>query len=185
MSRFHWISKDVREDKDITRDSKLSTVTVRSSPEVTYSGEWTTSRRELWCFYLYSIVRFSLLFFRAFFLIFYRSRKGNNGLAGFRFGPSQFQNLLHFAGYDLSYPPFTKPCGSGSNCVLPFMGQVRNSPSFFHLSHLRCSSMGLPFYILLLWVVNSIILLANGICFAIQAVMLLMIGAWADYGTWR
>ncbi|KAH9988977.1 autophagy-related protein 22-like protein [Russula vinacea] len=33
--------------------------------------------------------------------------------------------------------------------------------------------------------INSIILLANGICFAIQAVMLLMIGAWADYGTWR
>ncbi|KAH9995706.1 hypothetical protein BJV77DRAFT_989635 [Russula vinacea] len=133
MSRFHWNSKDIREDRDITSDSKLSTVS-GSSPEVSHSGEWTTSRRELWCFYLYSIVRF---------------------------GPSQFQNLLHFAGYDLSYPPFTKPCGSGSNCVLPFMGQVRNSPSFFHLP--------LYIYILLLWV----------------AVMLLMIGAWADYGTWR
>ncbi|KAH9995709.1 autophagy-related protein 22-like protein [Russula vinacea] len=33
--------------------------------------------------------------------------------------------------------------------------------------------------------INSIILLTNGICFAIQAVTLLMIGAWADYGTWR
>jgi MFS-type transporter involved in bile tolerance (Atg22 family) len=33
--------------------------------------------------------------------------------------------------------------------------------------------------------VNSIVLLTNGVSFAIQAVVLLMIGAWADYGTWR
>jgi hypothetical protein len=37
----------------------------------------------------------------------------------------------------------------------------------------------------LLHAVNSIILLTNGISFAIQAILLLMIGAWADYGTWR
>jgi len=180
MSRFQWNTKDIREDRDAS-DSNLSTVS-RSSPEVTHLGEWTTSRRELLCFYLYSIVRFSL-FFCTFFPIFYRRPKGNNGLAGFRFGPSQIQNLLYFAGHDLSQPPFAKPCSSGSNCVLPFLGHVRNSSSFSHRPHLRYSSMGL--YIILLWVVNSIILLTNGICFAIQAVMLLMIGAWADYGTWR
>ena len=33
--------------------------------------------------------------------------------------------------------------------------------------------------------VNSIILLTNGISFAVQAILLLTIGAWADYGTWR
>ncbi|KIK32053.1 hypothetical protein CY34DRAFT_102312, partial [Suillus luteus UH-Slu-Lm8-n1] len=33
--------------------------------------------------------------------------------------------------------------------------------------------------------VNSIVLLTNGISFAIQAALLLLIGAWADYGTWR
>ena len=33
--------------------------------------------------------------------------------------------------------------------------------------------------------VNSIILLTNGISFAIQAILLPVIGAWADYGTWR
>ena len=33
--------------------------------------------------------------------------------------------------------------------------------------------------------VNSIVLLTNGISFALQAVVLLIIGAWADYGTWR
>lgn len=41
------------------------------------------------------------------------------------------------------------------------------------------------FLLFLLCVVNSIVLLTNGISFAIQAVLLLMIGAWADYGTWR
>ena len=33
--------------------------------------------------------------------------------------------------------------------------------------------------------VNSIVLVTNGISFALQAVLLLIIGAWADYGTWR
>jgi hypothetical protein len=41
------------------------------------------------------------------------------------------------------------------------------------------------FIFFLLCVVNSIVLLTNGISFAVQAVLLLMIGAWADYGTWR
>ena len=37
-----------------------------------------------------------------------------------------------------------------------------------------------------LWTtVNSIVLLTNGISFAIQALLLLAIGAWADYGSWR
>ena len=33
--------------------------------------------------------------------------------------------------------------------------------------------------------VNAIVLLTNGISFALQAVILLTIGAWADYGQWR
>ena len=49
--------------------------------------------------------------------------------------------------------------------------------------------MNLPpsftFRFFMLCVVNSIVLLTNGISFAFQAVLLLMIGAWADYGTWR
>ncbi|KAI0833634.1 autophagy-related protein 22-like protein [Trametes gibbosa] len=78
-----------------------------------------TTRLELWAFYVYYI--------------------GNNGLSGFNFGPSQFQNLLFLAGYDPSW--------------------VRD--------------------------VNSIVLLTNGISFALQAAVLLIIGAWADYGRWR
>ncbi|KAH0832897.1 MFS general substrate transporter [Lanmaoa asiatica] len=98
-----------------------------------------TSRRELWAFYLYYV--------------------GNNGLSGFNFGPSQFQNLLYLAGYDPAYPPYSAPCGNGTGCVLPYLGQIRD--------------------------INSIVLLTNGISFAVQAVLLLVIGAWADYGQWR
>ncbi|KAG1905418.1 uncharacterized protein F5891DRAFT_1009254 [Suillus fuscotomentosus] len=49
--------------------------------------------------------------------------------------------------------------GSNTDCVLPYLGKMRN--------------------------INSIVLLTNGISFAIQAVLLLMIEAWADYGTQR
>ncbi|KAG7089392.1 hypothetical protein E1B28_011080 [Marasmius oreades] len=109
-----------------------------TAPEDTQLSDWTTNRVELWSYYLYYV--------------------GNNGLAGFNFGPSQFQNLLSLAGYDPSAPPFTLPCGDGQ-CVLPFLGAVRN--------------------------INSIVLLTNGISFAVQAALLLFIGAWADYGRWR
>jgi len=66
----------------------------------------TTTRLELWSYYLYYV--------------------GNNGLSGFNFGPSQFQNLLFLAGYDPSNEPFTTPCGTGS-CVLPYLDRVRDS----------------------------------------------------------
>ena len=52
--------------------------------------------------------------------------QGNNGLSAFNFGPSQFQNLLFLAGYDPSQPPFAAPCGAGTDCVLPYLGQVRD-----------------------------------------------------------
>lgn len=40
-------------------------------------------------------------------------------------------------------------------------------------------------YMLMELSVNSIVLLTNGISFALQAVILLVVGAWADYGRWR
>ncbi|KAF8150707.1 MFS general substrate transporter [Crassisporium funariophilum] len=103
-----------------------------------HSDLWTTTRLELWSYYVYYV--------------------GNNGLSGFNFGPSQFQNLLFLAGYDPTQPAGTTPCGN-NGCVLPYLGQVRD--------------------------INSIVLLTNGISFAIQAILLLFIGAWADYGRWR
>ncbi|KAF8434079.1 MFS general substrate transporter [Boletus edulis BED1] len=114
-------------------------VATPTEPDSSAEATLTTSRRELWAFYLYYV--------------------GNNGLSGFNFGPSQFQNLLFLAGYDPAYPPYSAPCGTGTGCVLPYLGRIRD--------------------------INSIVLLTNGISFAIQAVLLLVVGAWADYGQWR
>ena len=55
MSRFPWSSKDDRKDSDVS-DSNPGV----PSSEVARLGEWTTSRREIWCFYLYSIVSVAL-----------------------------------------------------------------------------------------------------------------------------
>ncbi|QRV89669.1 autophagy-related protein 22 [Ceratobasidium sp. AG-Ba] len=101
--------------------------------------KWQTTKKELWSYYLYYV--------------------GNNGLAGFNYGPSQFQNLLYLAGYDQAQPPYSTSCEGDAVCVLPFMGKVRD--------------------------ISSIVLITNGIAFAIQAVLFLIIGAWADYGSWR
>ena len=68
----------------------------------------TTTRKELWAYYLYYI--------------------GNNGFTGFKFGPSQFQNLIYLAGYDPTQEPFTTPCNT-NGCVLPFLGRTRDGPS--------------------------------------------------------
>lgn len=86
----------------------------------------TTSQKELWSYYIYYI--------------------GNNGLSGFNFGPSQFQNLLFLAGYDPTAPPFSTPCGPSNGCVLPYLGRVRDSKFIqYHSCHchlvLDCSKL--------------------------------------------
>ncbi|KZO91552.1 hypothetical protein CALVIDRAFT_568118 [Calocera viscosa TUFC12733] len=84
---------------------------------------------------------------------------GDNGVAGISFGPSQFQNLLYLAGWDQADPTGNTPCIGNAVCVLRFAGSIRD--------------------------VNSIVLITVGMAFAVQTVMFLFIGAWADYGTWR
>ena len=54
MTRFPWSSKDDHGNTDIGD----SNVNGRPSPQATRLNEWSTSRRELWCFYLYFVVRF-------------------------------------------------------------------------------------------------------------------------------
>lgn len=88
-------------DEKFVSESPTPSASTPSSP----GKQTVTTRRELWSYYVYYI--------------------GNSGLPGFNFGPSQFQNLLFLAGYDPSYPPFTVPC-STAECVLPFIGQVRD-----------------------------------------------------------
>ncbi|KAH8925171.1 hypothetical protein BT69DRAFT_1216815 [Atractiella rhizophila] len=83
---------------------------------------------------------------------------GNNGLSLFNFAPTAFQNLLYQAAESpaLSH----NPLASADNPVhLPFAGGMRTP--------------------------NSVVLLANGISFAIQSAIFLIFGSWADFGTFR
>lgn len=79
---------------------------------------------------------------------------GNSGLGPFNFGPSQFQNLLYLQASALG----NGTCGDTGqpDCRLAFAGSQRT--------------------------VESIVLLCNGLSFAIQAVLFLVIGSFADYG---
>jgi hypothetical protein len=55
MTRFPRNSKDDHGDRDIgDSDVNVSGPT----PQVPRLNKWSTSRRELWCFYLYFVVRF-------------------------------------------------------------------------------------------------------------------------------
>ncbi|CBQ73374.1 related to AUT4-breakdown of autophagic vesicles inside the vacuole [Sporisorium reilianum SRZ2] len=79
---------------------------------------------------------------------------GNSGLGPFNFAPSQFQNLLSQQATNVG----ASQCGNDGqpDCRLMFMGKDRT--------------------------VESIVLLSNGISFAIQAVLFIAIGSFADYG---
>ncbi|CEH16194.1 hypothetical protein CBOM_06059 [Ceraceosorus bombacis] len=82
---------------------------------------------------------------------------GNSGLGPFNYSPSQAQNLLTLAAEKAG----NGTCGGDAQpvCRLRWAGQDRT--------------------------VQSIVLLANGISFAIQAALFLIIGSMADYGRWR
>lgn len=79
---------------------------------------------------------------------------GNSGLGPFNFAPSQFQNLLSQQATNVG----AGQCGNDSqpDCRLMFMRKDRT--------------------------VESIVLLSNGVSFAIQAVLVIAIGSFADYG---
>lgn len=89
----------------------------------------------------------------------------------FNFAISAWQNLLYLAGTD---PATGAACGDGgeypqlssarvhwltTDCVLTAYGSTRS--------------------------VNSIVLITNGISFALQAALFLIMGSMADYGSWR
>lgn len=115
---------EVELDRELSKTASVPAVLESQAPE--RRAQWTTTRVELWAFYVYYIVSIIPEFILDF-CVLIRRAQGNNGLSGFNFGPSQFQNLLYLAGYDPSQAPYTAPCGSGTDCVLPFMGRVRDS----------------------------------------------------------
>ncbi|EPQ27454.1 uncharacterized protein PFL1_04992 [Pseudozyma flocculosa PF-1] len=88
---------------------------------------------------------------------FYLYYVGNSGLGPFNFAPSQLQNLLS----QQSIAAGNGLCGGDGQpeCRLRWAGKDRT--------------------------IEGIVLLSNGIAFAIQAVLFLTIGSFADYGTFR
>lgn len=84
---------------------------------------------------------------------------GNNGLGPFNFGPTAFQNLLSQASYDFRFPAGSMMCDTSSpdTCGLHFAGRDRT--------------------------INSIVLISNGISFAIQAAIFVIFGTFADYSS--
>nr|XP_019009024.1 uncharacterized protein I206_05664 [Kwoniella pini CBS 10737]OCF47805.1 hypothetical protein I206_05664 [Kwoniella pini CBS 10737] len=112
--------------------------TLFASPLPIVGERKTTTRKEVWSWYLYYV--------------------GNSGLGPFNFAISAWQNLLYQAGWDPAFPRGTVACGDGG-CNLIAYGRERS--------------------------VNSIVLITNGLSFAFQAVIFLIVGSFADYGVWR
>ncbi|WWC65513.1 uncharacterized protein I303_108131 [Kwoniella dejecticola CBS 10117] len=110
--------------------------TLFASPLPIVGARKTTTRKEVWSWYLYYV--------------------GNSGLGPFNFAISAWQNLLYQAGWDPAFPRGTVACGDGG-CNLVAYGTE----------------------------LNSIVLITNGLSFAFQAVIFLIVGSFADYGVWR
>lgn len=89
---------------------------------------------------------------------FYLYYVGNSGLPTFNFAPIAFQNLLTLAAQQF-YASATCTEDDTSGCRLPFAGSNRT--------------------------INSLVLLCNGISFAIQASIFLSVGSMADFGRGR
>ncbi|KDE02898.1 hypothetical protein MVLG_06583 [Microbotryum lychnidis-dioicae p1A1 Lamole] len=97
--------------------------------EIETDPEQVTTRWKLWSYYVYYI--------------------GNSGLGPFNFGPTQFQNLLYYAGHNLGT---NDPCDS--------------SVAWCSLLSVKPNETSAP-------------------RFLSRTVIFLMIGSYADYGTWR
>ncbi|KAH8426916.1 uncharacterized protein LDX57_004639 [Aspergillus melleus] len=96
----------------------------------------TTSRRELWSYYLYY--------------------NGDNGVGPGSYTQALFQWALNGAGWQPGTNP-PKPCSDSSPCVVPWAGGTRS--------------------------VSSVVLIANGLCFAFMTVIFVWLGSAADYGS--
>ncbi|EKV07340.1 Atg22B-2p [Penicillium digitatum] len=96
----------------------------------------TTTRKELWSYYLYY--------------------NGDNGVGPGSYSQTLFQEALNGAGHQPgSNPP--QACTDSSACVVPWVGGTRS--------------------------VSSVVLIANGLCFAFMTVIFVWLGSAADYGT--
>ncbi|KAH9899451.1 MFS general substrate transporter [Cubamyces lactineus] len=86
---------------------------------------------------------------------YYLYYNGNNGIGPFGYTVTLFQSLAHKAGYDPAKGPGNS-CTPTGQCVLPWAGGAKS--------------------------VNSIVLLAQGVSFAIMTLLFTTVGSVADYG---
>lgn len=145
--------------------------------EESASRKWATSRTELWAFYVYYIVS---------------AVPSAASLRPYRYVPNHRETTASRASTSAphnsricSFLPDTTPVNPHSQprAVRTPAASCRiseRSAMVLFLQHLPAAQHHDRFY-----AVNSIVLLTNGISFALQAIVLLIIGAWADYGTWR
>ena len=145
--------------------------------EESVSQKWATSRTELWAFYVYYIVSAVL---------------SVSCLSRYRFEPN-FRETTASQG-STSVPRSSRICSFSPDTIpvnLPLQPHaVRTPAASCRISErsamvLFLQHSGATQHDNRLYAVNSIVLLTNGISFALQAIVLLVIGAWADYGTWR
>jgi hypothetical protein len=114
----------------------------------------TTTRKELWSYYLYYNVRFLL---PDMIRKITDQSQGDNGVGPGSYSQALFQYVLTGAGWDPAVSPIQKGnCGS-AGCVVAWGSGTRS--------------------------VASVVLIANGICFAVMTVMFVGLGSAADYGT--
>lgn len=133
----------------------------------------TTTRRELWSYYLYyngesSGSEADLL--SSLIIVEYRgqwsrarilqpspvSTQQSTNASTFGLTPSSFQWALNGAGFQPNTNP-PKPCTNSSPCVVPWAGGTRS--------------------------VSSVVLIANGLCFTFMTVIFVWLGSAADYGS--
>ena len=179
----HVVGATDSDDKDLSLNPNLS----GPSPETIRLGEWSTSRRELWCFYLYYVVRFFSFFGVVSFSTDQRATmdcldstlaRPNSRISSTSLAMTRASHRLpnHAAAAPIVCYRIWDACAIVSLILAFLTGHAGVADGF---------APSFSLYFSLICVVNSIVLLTNGISFAIQAILLLMVGAWADYGTWR
>lgn len=92
-------------------------------------------------------------------LCYYLYYFGNTGIGPWNYAPTQLQNILFQAGFDPDVMPYGQVACDAGSCYLKFAGVDKP--------------------------IASVVLDISGISFAVQVVVSLIIGAYADYGSWR
>jgi len=112
----------------------------------------TTTRKELWSYYLYYNVGLT----QPEPCSVTDEIQGDNGVGPGSYSQALFQSALSGAGWDPAVTPIEKGNCTTGGCVVPWGSGTRS--------------------------VASIVLIANGICFAVMTVMFVGLGSAADYG---